>query len=168
MATDEAAHVSDLVSGRVSDRIPVRGIALFFLFTFLDEKIAVSAAESATAQVKALPPTPGPLVDEMGRRVQLITILRKTFDQHRKLLARNRPLAMGDLVWTLPEGIDLRAWSKFQKDSSDGEVIAVVLSKILGFTDSEIADGLNISVGTTRYRIGKGMRQLGQCLKARA
>jgi hypothetical protein len=33
----------------------VRSIALFFLFTFLDEKTAVAAAESATAQVKALP-----------------------------------------------------------------------------------------------------------------
>jgi hypothetical protein len=158
--TEETAY------GQSDDRM--RWVALFFLFTFLDEKTAVAAAESATAQLKALPPAPGPLVDEMARRVELITILRKTFDQNRKNLARNRPVSMADSVWTLPEGIDLRAWIKFHKDSSDGEIISVVLSKILGFTDYEIADGLNISLGTARYRIGKGMRQLGESLRAGA
>lgn len=144
----------------------MRWIALFFLFTFLDEKTAVAAAESAAAQIKALPTPPGPLVDEMARRVELISTLRKTFEASRKGLARNRPVSMAHTVWVLPEGVDLRAWTKFHKDSSDGEVIAVVLSKILGFTDYEIADGLSISLGTARYRIGKGMRGLGESLKA--
>ena len=145
----------------------VRCIALFFLFALLDEKTALAAAETAAAQVKSLPQPVGPLVDESARRVSLIQILKKVFEANRKVLARNRPLAMSATVWTLPEGIDLRGWMKFQKDSSDGEVMAVVLSKLLGFTDYEIADGLNITVGTARYRIGKGMRQLGTSLRGR-
>ena len=145
----------------------VRWIALFFLFSLLDEKTALMAAETAAAQVKALPLPTGPLIDESARRVSLIAILRKVFETNRKALARNRPLTLSTTVWTLPEGIDLRGWSKFQKDSSDGEVMAVILSKLLGFTDYEIADGLHISVGTARYRIGKGMRQLGTSLRGR-
>jgi hypothetical protein len=97
-----------------------------------------------------------------------MTILRKTFEASRKGLARNRPATIAENVWSFPEGVNLQAWSKFHRDSSDGEVIAVVLSKILGFTDYEIADGLNTSLGTARYRIGKGMRQLGESLKAGA
>lgn len=146
----------------------VRWIALFFLFALLDEKTALAAAETAAAQVKALPVPEGPLVDESARRVSLISILRKVFETNRKALARNRPLVMSEGVWTLPEGIDLRGWTKFQKDSSDGEVIAVILSKLLSFTDYEIAEGLNISIGTARYRIGKGMRQLGTSLRGRS
>ncbi len=146
----------------------VRWIALFFLFSFMDEKAALMAAASATAQFKGQPPTPGPLVDESARRVQMIRVLRKVFESNRKLLPRNRPATIPGSVWKIPEGLDIRAWSKFQKDSSDGEVISVVLSKILGFTDYEIAEGLNISIGTARYRIGKGMRQLGASVRARA
>ena len=146
----------------------VRWIALFFLFSLLDEKTALLASETAVAQVKAIPANDSPLVDESARRVQLISILRKVFEQNRKALARNRPATLPETSWVLPEGIDLRTWAKFQKDSSDGEVISVVLSKILGFTDYEIAEGLHISVGTARYRIGKGMRQLGTSIRARA
>ena len=144
----------------------LRWIALFFLFTLLDEKAAVAAAESAAAQIKAQPPR-GPLVEESMQRVALIRIFKKTFDHSRKALPRNRvtPTANTDL-WQWPASLDPQAWIRFQKDADDGEVIAVVLSRILNFADYEIAEGLTISVGTARYRIGKGMRGLGASLQS--
>lgn len=144
----------------------LRWIALFFLFTLLEEKSAVAASETTAALIKAQPPR-GPLVEESARRVALIRILKKTFDQSRKSLPRNRvvPNADSDL-WQWPVGLDSQSWIRFQKSSDDGEVIAVVLSRILRFADYEIAEGLNVSIGTARYRIGKGMRALGTNLLA--
>ncbi len=46
------------------------------------------------------------------------------------------------------------------------EVEAVLLSKILGFSDNEIAEGLGVTSGTVRYRIGRGLRHLGGYLES--
>jgi hypothetical protein len=153
-----------------------RRIALFFLFSLVDEKVALQAAHKAAAQVKALStPKPGsgptpPDNSPQASNAAIIAILRKGFDQHRKLLPRNRPMIEPDSSWVLPthagkasdlKYIDIQGWFRFQKDSSYTEIVAVVLAKILGFDEYDIAEGLNISIGTVRYRIGKGVRQLG-------
>ena len=141
----------------------VRWIGLFFLFSFMDEKTALLATHRTVAHLKAT--VAADREAEEGKTVitrdVLIKTLRKMFDQHRRLLPRNRPTTQPESVWRLPDHFDIAAWSKFQKDSSDGEVVAVVLSRVLRFTDDEIAEGMNLSLGTVRYRLGKAIRQLG-------
>ena len=136
-----------------------RGIALFFLFSLMDEKVALQAAHKSVASVKALAPGP----DHAAADSEIIKILRKNFAAHRTLLARNRPSEM-PTSWILPEGVTSAAWSRFHKDSSDAEIVAVVLSKILNFPDDAIVAGLGLSIGTLKYRVGKGMKQLGASL----
>jgi DNA-directed RNA polymerase specialized sigma24 family protein len=142
----------------------IRSIALFYLFSFMDEKAALDASHRTIAHLKAVRGH-----DENREHtsdvdgVQLIRLLSKTYKQHRKHLARNKaatPMPM-ETAWQFPVGFDLSIWAKFQKDSNETEVIAVLLSKVLGFSDAIIAEGLNVSTGTARYRIGKGIRQLG-------
>jgi hypothetical protein len=140
----------------------VRWTALFFLFVFMDEKIAFQAAQKVVAQVKAQSGN-----DSGLERVSLLKIIRKNYDQFRRHVQRNRPTLTPDSLWVLPSGFDIRPWVKFQKEAADGEIIAVVLSKLLGFTDLEISDGMNISIGTVRYRIGKGVKQLGLICRIR-
>jgi DNA-directed RNA polymerase specialized sigma24 family protein len=153
----------------ISDDL-VRGIALFFLFSLMDEKAALLAAQKVVATLKAQQkPREKSDSSESASRVALIKILRKTFEQQRKLQPRNRPTAPPSEAWVLPpELADVKPWQKFQKDAADVEIVAVVLSRILGMTDHEIAEGLNISLGTARYRVGKGMRHLGSSLRARS
>lgn len=136
-----------------------RGIALFFLFTLLDEKTALAAAHKAVAAAKAAAPKPSKSPSE----TTIVTILRKNFDSHRKQLPRNRTIEM-PTRWKFPAGVDPLAWSKFHKDSSDAEIVAIALSQILKYPEDAIAEGLNVSVGTLKYRIAKGMRQLGLAL----
>ncbi|MEK7358727.1 MAG: hypothetical protein AAB250_19940 [Bdellovibrionota bacterium] len=136
-----------------------RGIALFFLFSLMDEKTALAAAHKAVASAKAA----APKASQTPSETAIVTVLRKTFETHRKLLPRNRPTE-APLSWKLPPGIDAQAWAKFHQDSSDGEIVAIVLAKVLGFSEEAIAEGLNVSLGTLKYRIGKGMRQLGAAL----
>ena len=136
-----------------------RGIALFFLFSLMDEKIALQAAHKAVASAKATAPRP----DRAPADDVIIKILKKNFDVHRRLLARNRPTEM-PTSWILPNGVTAAGWSRFHKDSSDGEIIAVVLSKVLGYSDESVAEGLGVSIGTLKYRVGKGVKQLGVAL----
>lgn len=133
-----------------------RGIALFFLFTLMDEKTALAAAHKAVAAAKAAAPKP----TESPSDETIVTVLRKTFESHRKQLPRSRAVD-APTRWKLPSGVDAAAWSKFHKDAADTEVVAVVLSKILRFPEESIAEGLNVSLGTLRYRVAKGMRHLG-------
>ncbi len=63
--------------------------------------------------------------------------------------------------WTLHPDVDIGSWREFLAES-DGEVVeAVVFSKILNFKDQPISQGLGITIGTLRYRLGNGIRLLG-------
>jgi len=139
----------------------VRRIALFFLFSLMDEKIALQAAHRTVAQLKAQTSMNQPAAPSSMSDVDLIRILRKHHGHYQKLLPRNRPTGVPVGAWSLPEGLDLSAWIKFQKDALEHETVAIVLSRILGYPEETIAEGLNITLGTARYRIGKGVRQLG-------
>lgn len=132
----------------------VQRITIFFLFAIMDEKIALQAAHRAIAQLKTV--GQGEPDDANTARV-----LSQTFNSHRKLLPRNRPATMPETAWRLPNGIDISIWSKFHRDASDAEVIALIMSKFLGLDVPAIAKGLSVSQGTVRYRIGKAIKHLG-------
>jgi hypothetical protein len=136
-----------------------RGIALFFLFTLMDEKTALAAAHKAVAAAKAA----APKATQSPSDISIVTILRKTFDSHRKQLPRSRAIEL-PTRWQFASGVDATAWSKFHKDSADTEIVAITLAKILRYPEEAIAEGLNVSLGTLKYRIAKGMRGLGAAL----
>lgn len=138
----------------------VRWIALFFLFTLMDERIAIHAAHKTVAHIKSTAENRGKTIS----RVVLLKAMRKQYQIHLKQLPKrvgNKPFVVPDMAWSLPDHVDVAPWTKFQKDANETEVAAVTLSQILSFTDHEIADGWSISLGTARYRVGKGVRQLG-------
>jgi len=61
----------------------------------------------------------------------------------------------------VPEGLDLGPWREFQKSSSEDELLSVIWSKILKIDDDDISEGLGITQGTIRYRLGRALRKLG-------
>lgn len=136
----------------------VRRIALFFLFALSDEKSALQAAQKTVAQLKA---------KSAGSNADLIRTLRKAFEHQQKLGLRAPNVPLSESVCQLPPDVELRAWLKFKKDASEQEIVALVLAKILGFSEDDIARGLDVSIGTVHYRVGKGTRQLGTAMKAR-
>jgi hypothetical protein len=148
----------------------VRKIALFFFFTLLDEKIAFEAAHKAVSALKAKWPMRISTGVNTGVNTSksvlpdaaIIVALKRTFEQFKKSVSRNPVLGDFDSMIEMPRGSELAAWRAFQRTSPENEIIAVVLSKILHFEDKAVAKGLNISLGTARYRIGKGIRSLGE------
>ena len=136
----------------------VRWIALFFLFSSMDEKVAIQSAQKAIAQLKSAGA-------KMITPALIIRTSRKILEHYHQSPMRNRAPVIPQGVWTLPPHFDMTSWMKFQKDAAPEQVVAVIFSKILGFNDVDIAEGLGISLGTARYRVGKGIRQLGTLMK---
>lgn len=133
----------------------VRRIALFYLCTLMDERVALQAAHKTVAYLKAK----GASAQNDGPEV--IRALRSFLEQHRKQIQRHKQAPASEPSWIASGDVNMRPWVRFQKEAPETEVEAVVLSKVLGFSVSDIARGLNVSIGTIRYRIGKGVTHLG-------
>lgn len=144
----------------------VRWIALFFLFSLLDEKVAVQATQRTITSLKARTPE-AVKEDEASFRVRLISTCFQFWSQYKKSVPKGKHL-MTFAGWSLPDHADLGPWARFQKEASDEELLSVVLSRLLGFSEDEMAKGLQISEGTARYRVARGVRLLGEMSKARA
>ena len=138
----------------------VRDIGLFFLLGLMDERTALTAAGRVIAQLKA----------QYGDRFQsvppvvVIRSCRASWKAFRRSVPRNQPVEIPQAAWVLPSSpreIDINAWGRYQKDASDDDVMALLFSHVLGFSDTDLAEGFQTSVGTIRYRLGKGVRQLG-------
>jgi hypothetical protein len=64
--------------------------------------------------------------------------------------------------WIVPQGIKMEPWRQFVKDTDPQIYLAVIWSHLLQFNDKDISDGLGVSEGSVRYRVGQGLKILGQ------
>lgn len=151
-------------------RDQVREIGLFFLLGFMDEKVALAAASRCVARVKATQDSAGNrLANQVANKVspvELIKICRDVWKSFRKQIPRNQPLTTPTDSWVLPPHLDIAIWARYQKDAADEDVMALLFSLVLGVSDLDLAEGFQTSVGTIRYRLGKGVRQLGLVVRA--
>lgn len=138
----------------------IESVAKYFFFTALDERISFSASLKVLAELKAH----GWL--DQDHRPKWIEVLTKWKPRLPGIPARNWSDVPSDKGFSFPRGFDLSLWISFQSSADPIEVEAVLLSKVLGFTDEEIAMGLNITVGTVRYRVGRGLRHLGAYIES--
>jgi hypothetical protein len=138
-------------------RDQVREIGLFFLMGFMDEKVALAAASRCVAKVKASQDSASTQLEA----VEMIKICRDAWKTFRKQIPRNQPLTTPADSWVVPEDLDISIWARYQKDAADEDVMALLFSLVLGVSDQDLAEGFQTSVGTIRYRLGKGVRQLG-------
>lgn len=130
-------------------------VAKYFFFTALDERISFSASLKVLAELKAKN-----WMDE-SHRDRWIEILTKWSKKARGLSPRTWSESPSDRGFIFPRDLDVSLWISFLSAADPVEVEAVLLSRILGFTDDEIARGLKVTEGTVRYRIGHGLRHLG-------
>jgi len=135
----------------------VRSIALFFFFAFLDDRRALEASTQAISLFN----------DKKKKNPQFNNnelIVMSTFSvwtkNHLKL-NRGNPNISTDAGWMIPTDLDLGPWREFQKLATQDELLAVIWSKVLEIQDHDIAQGLGISEGTVRYRLGRALRKLG-------
>lgn len=137
----------------------VRSVALFFLFTVLDEHAALPIADRTSAMLKN---KLGRVAEESidAKRI-VISTLRSQFSKIKKDLIRGQMSMTLTNSLVLPDDVSLAAWVKFHKEATDDELLAVVF-RILGFTEHDMAEAFDVSDGTARYRLGRGLRKLGE------
>lgn len=134
----------------------VRSIALFFFFAFMDDR------KIAEASTKALS-----IFEKKKKNLKIsddVLLVASTFfvwTKHYVGLERGGLNFSNDNGWVVPNNVDLGAWREFQKLATQEELLVVIWSKILNFSDKDIAQGLGVSVGTIRYRLSKALRKLG-------
>lgn len=135
----------------------VQAITLFFYFSLLDDKKAIEASSKALALCRARK-TKNP---HLKNSVVIVAATKSIWDKYKSRVSRGRPNTSVESGWLIPEGLDLGPWREFQKSASEDELLTVIWSKVLKIADDDISEGLGITQGTIRYRLGRALRKLG-------
>lgn len=139
------------------DEAEVQAIALFFFFAFLDERRALEASTQAISQFAEKKKKHS----DLNSHVLLVMTTAALWAKHHHKVHRGNPNISTEGGWMIPGDLDLGPWREFQKLATQDELLAVIWSKVLGLADKDIAQGLGISEGTLRYRLGRALRKLG-------
>ena len=138
----------------------VRPMALFFFYAISNEV----SARSAT--IKSMH-----LVSKLGKRkntksrpfaAQIVEATNRVWEKHHTSQRSKTADRIESGSWVMPQNLDMGAWKQFSKQAEPDEMLAVVWSKILKFSDEDIAEGLGVTVGSIRHRVGRGLRLLGE------
>ncbi len=132
-------------------------IALFFYFALLDDKKAIEASTQALALCRArLKKNPN-----LKHSIIIVSSTKAIWDKIKLRVPRGRPNTSMESGWLIPEGLDMGPWREFQKNSTEEELLSVIWSKIMKIEDQNISEGLGLTPGTIRYRLGRSLRKLG-------
>ena len=143
-----------------SPELVADAVVKYFYFLCLDESLSFAASLKVLTELKARNWL------ELAHRPEWVRVLRKWRGQLRRLKPRSKSHARPHTGMMLPMDLDMGVWAAFLSSGVADEIEAVVLSRILGLSDDEIADGLSVTTGTVRYRVGRGLRHLGGYIDA--
>ena len=143
-------------------KVAMEKLTLFFYFSFLDDEKAYGAALRGYRKIQKY--------FENNKEFTESDVNRFVIQTGEALMAKtsaNSLIAKPSLVHgriLFPSGSDWGAWFSFRRNAEPEEFYAVLWARILNFPLEDVAHSLNISVGTLKYRIGHGLRNLGQLL----
>lgn len=144
----------------------VRSIALFFALGLMDQKSAQQAAQKTIASLKAkFGDRPSSPDATLWSTAAVLSECRKQWKTHARSLPGHR-VRTGDEHFVIPSDFDLQVWRRYQKDAPEEDVMATLMKNLFHATDEELAEGLQTSVGTIRFRLGKSVRQLGLSIRS--
>ena len=150
----------------------VKSIFLFFYYIFLEEKTASKATRKVLKKQKKLSAISKTTQDQLiyskikTDHQEVICLLiasclqvLKKYQKHS--FSKNKQNLRSPHKGSFIPSIDLEPWCDFLRETEDEVVLVVILSKILLFKDEDIARAMKISIGTVKYRLGYGLRCLG-------
>mgnify|MGYP001286554557 CR=1 FL=1 len=139
------------------DELAIRDISIFFFFCLLDEDKAHDLSSRALDEYFELKRKyPAEKV-----QVLIVRASHKIWKKFASQLPRGRPHITKQSGWTWPHDINFGPWMEFQKNSILDEFIVSVWAFFLKYSDEEIAEGLEMTAGTVRYRLGHALKKLG-------
>lgn len=141
----------------------IKSVSLFFFYSLLDEDLAEKASKDVIDHLRSKlkgKNEKGPT----NPNVVLIHECLKSYNAIKATQPLNRASLAQKTKYILAPGVNLGAWRQFHKEAPEDEFMAVIWSQVVGFDEVLISQGLGVSEGTIRYRVGRGLRQLGQLL----
>jgi hypothetical protein len=138
-----------------------KSIALFFYFAFLDDRRALEASTQAITIFSDKKKRSPKFNIQVNSQVLIVMSTFAVWKKHHLKLNRGHPNISADVGWVIPADLDLGPWREFQKLATQDEFLIVIWSKVLEIPSKDIAEGLGISEGTVRYRLGHALRKLG-------
>lgn len=140
-----------------AEKKAIENLALFFYFCFMDESRARLACQKALRPLREFLKNPSA---EATWRVQLVKSTQKILAKQKNFGSVSHiGFVQGHIRF--PEGSDWGPWFEFRKRTEPELFTAVIWVKVLGFKISEVAEGLGVTEGTVRFRLSRGLRELG-------
>lgn len=137
----------------ISDEI-IRKISLFYFFSLLNDQRAVYASAKTVRLLRKC---------KFSNQAELEKVLISECHRNWRKYGDSKSLVkISHENWKLPNEMTLGSWRAFRSKATDEEFVALIWSRVLGFPEEVIADGLGLSLGTLRHRISFGLRKLGQ------
>lgn len=140
--------------------VSLKRFAIFFFLAFLDERLAAEMSDRAAATYKVKNPT-NLDADSPEMRQLTIELCHSYWDSNRPRMSQTKINPKVESIGTLPDDISLKPWIKFHKETPDEELLTFLLAEVLKFSELEVSEALNISIGTLRHRISRAVRSLG-------
>ena len=137
----------------------LEAVAKYFFFSCLDEELAYAASLKVLSELSSRN-----LLDSEHRGYWIRAL--HAWKAKLKSVKAKSWSETGGRGYALPPGLDVAVWASFLSSSEPVESEAVLLSRILSFTDAEISFGLGVTEGTVRYRVGRGLRHMGGFLES--
>lgn len=140
------------------DEKAIREIALFFFFCLLDEERAYQLASKAVdvyvdlREKNALAPS----------EQLVVKATNEIFLNHQSSVHRGSPRVSKKFGFDWPNQLNLGPWIEFQKQSHWDDLTVFIWSLILGYKDKDVAEALDLSAGTIRYRNDLSLKRLGE------
>jgi len=142
----------------------IKSVALFYYFALLDDSLARYASEITLRKCKKQIEKSN--VKRQNIPALIVEATNKNWEKFLNSKFRSHPgTATEDISWRVSDKIDLGLWKEYVKKADSTEMLALVWSKVLGFDDEQIAEGLGVTEGTVRHRVGRALRDLGQLRK---
>ena len=152
-------------------------IFLFFLLSTLDERTAIQSSQKVIAFLKTKHQTPRPDEDEIIRTQALQKSLeiwnvyaKQILGQRQKSVVNKNDKDSPAMNWSKQiQNLDpqiVAVWNRFTRQARPEEMIALLATRILKFSEKELSESLKVSIGTTRFRLARAAKQLGVCFES--
>ena len=151
-------------------------IYLFFVMATLDEKLSIQNTQKVIAHLKSRVQSEKNQDEKNIRKQALFKAVElwEQFSKHilglrQKSIVNKNDKAGPSMNWSnqligiTPQ--TMAAWNKFSRQARPDEILALLATRVLGFSESDLSEAQSVSQGTIRFRIARAAKLLGICVE---
>ena len=151
-----------------------REIYLFFIMSTLDEKLSVQNTQKVVAFLKSRFQSEKNQDEKVIRKQALFKSIelweqfsKQILGQRQKTVVSKNDKASPAMNWTNQLiGIQpnvMSTWNKFSRQARPEEILAILVTRILKFSEEDLSTAQSVTLGTIRFRISRAAKLLGIC-----